>query len=391
MAEVMYNHLKKISRNLKALVKDGNLRQSILLIGKDGVGKYKLALDLAAALLCETRSACGKCSGCRKVYNHQHPDFLLVFPFPRIRPESRKHTVFSFSDPVSSNARFSDDTKDEIDNYISTKLDDPFAIIEFDKKENIPVEVIKDLILALSKRPLQGGRRVVVIIDVDKMAYGAADLFLKMVEEPPDDTHIILTTANPDRLMPTLLSRTDIVKIAPAENTDIGDYLVKSMGLPENQVPYIARMSGGSPGRAIYLAQCDLADRRNKIFSFFEKTLQRDRLTELIGDLNYTYSGSYSFGEIRTDFEIMESIIHDLYLLNENQLDNHLVNVDIVEKLRGLNTPEIESLEVWKECCSEIRKACLINNVSVNSAMIFFYISCAKAIENPARVRLKLP
>ena len=392
MAAIMDNHLKNISKRLKSLVKDEDLNQSILLIGKDGIGKFKLVMDTAAALLCDSLTACGKCFGCKSVYNLQHPDFLFVFPFPRIRPESRKNTVFSFSDPVSSNARYSDDTRDEIDNYISARLENPFAIVDFEKKENIPVEVIKDLILALSKKPLLGGRRVVAILNIDKMAFGAADLFLKVVEEPPDNTHIILSTANPDQLMPTLLSRTDIVKIPPAKIEDIEEYLIKKLEVPENQAAYLARMSNGSPGRALYLAQCDLVSRRDTIFSFFEKVLTRKNLSQLIEEINRVYTGgAYPFGEMRLDFEIMESIIHDLYLLNENQLDNHFINVDIKEKLRELKVPEIESLEIWKGCCGEVRKACLVNNVSVNSAMIFFYISCADSIDNPVRVRLKLP
>lgn len=392
MAEIMEKHLEKISRRLGSLIKDGNLKQSILLIGNDGIGKFKLVMDMATALLCDTRTACGNCTGCKNVRKHQHPDFLLIFPFPKIRPESRKNVVFSFSDPASSNARYSDDTRDEIDNYIATRLEDPFAIVEFEKKENIPVEVIKDLIMALSKKPLLGGRRVVAILDVDKMAFGAADLFLKMIEEPPDNTHIILTTANPDLLMPTLLSRTDIVKIPPAAAQDIEAYLRDEFDIPVKQSPYIAKMSGGSPGRASYLARGDLSSRRDKIFSLIERVINREDLARLIVDLNREYTGAaISFGDIQLDFDIMESIIHDLVLLSENQLDNHLINVDIKEELKELDIPDIESLEIWKECCSEIRKACLVNNVSVNSAMIFFYISCRNALDNPARVRMKLP
>jgi hypothetical protein len=271
-------------------------------------------------------------------------------------------------------------------------MENPFAIVEFDKKENIPVEVIKDLIQALSKRPLLGGRRVAAVLNVDKMAYGAADLFLKLVEEPPENTHIILTTANPDQLMPTLLSRTSVIKVPPADIEDIESQLVLEMGLPENEVSYIARMSKGSPGLALYLSQYDLTKRRDLIFSFFEKILQSNKLAALVEEVSLEYpGGQYRYNEIIIDFEIMESIIHDLYLAGENQLDNHFINVDITGKLKDLKVPDMESLDVWKGYCGEIRKACLVNNVSVNSAMVFFYISCAGALENPVMTNLKLP
>jgi hypothetical protein len=388
----MRDHLEKISKRLKSLAESRELKQSILLIGLDGVGKFKLVMEMTFSLLCESLSACGKCAGCKRVSSLQHPDFLLAFPFPKIRPESRKNTVFSFSDPVSSNARYSDETRDEIEHFISERLENPFAIAEFDKKENIPVEVIKDLIHALSKRPLMGGRRVAAVLNVDKMAYGAADLFLKVVEEPPENTHVILTTANPDQLMPTLLSRASVIRVPPAATEDIESQLTRELGLPKNDVSYIARMSKGSPGLASYLSQHDLTQRRDLIFSFFEKILQPNKLSTLIEKVILEYSGGQNnYIKIIMDFEIMESIIHDLYLAGENQLDNHIINVDIKEKLRDLKVPDMESLDVWKGYCGEIRKACLVNNVSVNSAMVFFYISCARALENPVMTNLKLP
>jgi DNA polymerase III delta prime subunit len=388
----MRDHLEKISGRLKSQAENRELKQSILLTGLDGGGKFRLVMDIASTLLCESLNACGKCSGCKRVSSLQHPDFLLTFPFPKIRPESRKNTVFSFSDPVSSNARYSDDTKDEVENYIAQRLENPYAIVEFDKKENIPVEVVKDLIQALSKRPLMGGRRVAAILNVDKMAYGAADLFLKVVEEPPENTHIILTTANPDQLMPTLLSRTSVIKVPPAPVEDIEERLSAIPELGENEVRYIARMSKGSPGLALYLSQFDLAERRDLIFSFFEKILRPNGLSTLVEDVSLEYSGGqYRYNEILMDFEIMESIIHDLYIAGENQLENHLINVDITGKLRDLKAPAMESLDVWKGYCGEIRKACLVNNVSVNSAMVFFYISCAGALNNPVMTDLKLP
>jgi hypothetical protein len=391
MAEIMDKHLKEISSRLISLAERGELSQSILLTGQDGIGKFKLVMLLTSALLCEKRSACGKCVSCKEVNNLQHPDFLLTFPFPKIG-ESRKNAVFSFSDPVSSDARYSDETKDEIDNYLSVRREDPFAIIDFDKKENIPVEVIKDLIFSLSKKPLMGGRRVAAILNVDKMAFGAADLFLKIVEEPPENTHIILSTANPDLLMPTLLSRAGVIKVPPALTDDLEKYLVKAMDAPRGEAAYLARMSQGSPGKAAYLSRSDITARRKIIFPYFEKLAGSDNLSMLIDEVNREYTESrLRFNEIRLDFEIMESLIHDLFILNKNRLDNHLINVDITGKLTTLKIPSIESLDVWKKYCGETKRACLVNNVSLNSAMVFFYISCAEALENPVMTRMKLP
>ena len=112
----------------------------------------------------------------------------------------------------------------------------------------------------------------------------------------------------------------------------------------------------------------------------------------LVEEVSLEYSSTqFRYNEILVDFEIMESIIHDLYLIAENQLDNHIINVDITGKLGDLKIPDMESLDVWKGYCGELRKACLVNNVSVNSAMVFFYISCVRALENPVMTKMKLP
>ena len=135
-----------------------------------------------------------------------------------------------------------------------------------------------------------------------------------------------------------------------------------------------------------------MVTRRNTIYPFFAKLADGDNISSLVEEVNREYSETrLRFNEVRIEFEIMESIIHDLFLMDKNRLDNHIVNVDIKAKLAKLKIPSIASLDVWKKYCGEIKRACLVNNVSLNSAMVFFYISCAEAIENPVMKSLKLP
>jgi len=387
------DHLKKISSLLVGAAADGSLSQSVLLVGRQGVGKFSIALDVAAALLCENeKSGCGLCRSCRDVRRLAHPDFLLLFPFPNLKPESRKETVFPFSDPVSSSARFSEDTRDEVERFREIKMADPYAIVDFEKKENIPVETVKDLIRALSRKPLRGGRRVVVVLDIDKMAFGAADLFLKTVEEPPVDTHLVLTTSRPDTLLPTLLSRTHIVKAAPAEFDDLERHLREKLDIKEGEAAYLSRMSGGSPGWAAYLHESEIIKRREKVLGFFSGLDGEGSLNLLIDRVNSEYSSKRpKYEDIKLDFEIMESFIHDLYLSGQNDLDKYLINVDIKKELMKMGRPEPEALDIWRLCCAETKRAFLVNNVAAGSAMAFFYISCARALNNPVGIDFKLP
>jgi DNA polymerase-3 subunit delta' len=386
------DYLKRIKSLLTDAARNGSLSQSLLLVGPRGVGRFSIVMDLARSLLCEKDSSgCGECSSCRDVDRLYHPDFLLLFPFPNLRPESKKVTVFPFSDPTGG-ARFSEETQEEIERFRETKMADPFAVVDFQKRENIPVDVLKDLMRSLSRKPLKGGRRVAAVLEIDRMAYGAADLFLKTVEEPPLDSHLILTTSQPDLLLPTLLSRTHVIKVPAAPAEELTAFLRKRVKVGEGTAAYLARFSGGSPGRAVHLFEGDVVSRRDVIMRYFAGLTDGSDVNQLIDDVNREYGvGGISYDDSRLDFDIMESIIHDLYMLGENGLDNHMVNVDISDELSALRGPGKEVLDTWKACCAETRRACLVNNVAAGTAMMFFYISCADALQGRSRLNFKLP
>lgn len=386
-------HLKELSQRLCEAATKGDLNQSVLFVGREGIGQFALVMNLAGTLLCEDeRSACGKCFSCREVSRLYHPDFLLLFPFPNLRPESKKLTVFHFSDPISSSAKFSEETKEAIDEHRKAILEDPFTLTDYDKKENIPVEVVKDLIGSLAKKPMRGGRRVVAILDIDKMAYGAADLFLKTVEEPPQNTHLLLTTSRPDLLYPTLLSRTERIKVPPVPEETMDKILGERIDSDPATRRYLSRISGGSPGRAMRLFSGDIVARRENILGLFSRLLGREGLGGLISEIDSQYGNIRGrFDDVKTDFDIIETLIHDLYILDENGLDNHLINVDIKKRLTDMRRPEREVLDIWSGCLTETRRACTVNNVAVDAGMVFFFISCAEAMESLARPKYTLP
>ena len=386
-------HLEKITRNLCEAAHQGSLNQSVLLTGREGIGQFSILMDLATTLLCENdKTACGVCSSCKEVEHLVHPDFLLLFPFPNLKPESKKLTVFSFSDPVSSSARFSEDTKDAVESFKKSLMEDSFALPNFEKKENIPVEVVKDLIHALAKRPMRGGRRVVAILDIDKMAHGAADLFLKTVEEPPHNTHLILTTSRPDLLYQTLLSRTQRIKIPPVPVEQTESILKERLEIDGKLAKYLARISGGSPGIGVRYHESDIISRRERLLKIFTDLIGGVDTGQLIIDIGTLYSGGRGrFDDMKIDFDIIETIIHDLYLIGENSLDNHLINIDIGKLLRSLTPPVREALDIWRSCLTETRRACTVNNVAADTGMTFFFISCAEASQNLARPKYTLP
>jgi hypothetical protein len=355
------------------IIRLGKRGQAVLLTGRPGIGKFAMAIHMAYRFLCQDDNrGCGKCFSCRSISKFNHPDFLLVFPFPNISPESKKNTVFHFSDPVISDARYSNDTLDEVNKYLDEKSNDPYRIISFPKKGNIPVEVIKDLIRAIGKKPMLGERRAVVVCDVDQMAFGAADLFLKTVEEPPEDSLVILTSSKPHILLPTLLSRTLKIPLNPVSNDLIKSYLEKQGA--DGSYDFYIRFSSGSPGLALKAYEEDIVGRRDKLWKITSEFIEKRSLTKTTEALQRRYQRP-DYDAVRSDFDIMEKILRDIYI-SKLGLEKKLINIDIKDRIKNVArmAPSTGVLKRWFEILAKASKVHGVNNVSADIAFIGMFI-----------------
>lgn len=369
---------KKPLEIIDMIITQGKRGQALLLTGPPGIGKYAIANYTAARFLCTGgNTACGTCFNCRSLINRNHPDFLLVFPFPNLASESKKNALFHFSDPVNSDARFSDSTVEEFNRFLSEKADDPYRIVSYKKKGNIPVSVIKDLIRATAKKPMLGGRRAIVVCDIDQMAFGAADLFLKTVEEPPEDSLIILTTSQPHALLPTLLSRTIRIALTPISDDLIRQYF-ETRGL-DGELEFYIRYSSGSPGQAYKTYEDDSIVRRDELWRLFSGYAKGTGLPEVIDNLRFKYQWA-GFDDVRQDFSIMEKILRDLYIAKMG-LDNRLTNIDIKAKIMecAQAAPSPEVLRRWFKILAKASRVHRINNVAADIAFVGAFIEFDKA------------
>jgi DNA polymerase-3 subunit delta' len=150
---------------LQGILKTGKIATAYLFSGERGVGKFKTAIAFASALNCESpvgSDSCGQCSSCRKIEAGQHPDLRTVIP------------------------------------------------------ENglISIEEIRTVDEFLSYTPYEGRYKVVIVDDADLMNVYAANAFLKTLEEPPDESIIILVSSRQEMLAETILSRCVKIKFS---------------------------------------------------------------------------------------------------------------------------------------------------------------------------------
>ena len=189
------------------------LPQSLLFHGTAGIGKQRLALWLAQTLVCESVTAdgpCGKCRHCRMALELTHPDIHWVFPLPRPRD----------SDYTPNDAK---------NDYNEARLERAKAGGVYPPpsgSDGIYIATTRMLLLVASVTPALARRKVMVVGDAERMvsqlgSEQAANAFLKLLEEPPNDTWIVLTSSAPGDLLPTIRSRVSPIRIRPLAGSEV--------------------------------------------------------------------------------------------------------------------------------------------------------------------------
>lgn len=235
-----------IRARLRDAVESGRLPASMLLHGPRGVGKQRLALWLGQVLLCtgEPERPCGACQQCRYSSALVHPDLHWYFPRPRLKE----------ADPSPDTVR--EDYRDAIAERVLRRG----LYAPADGTEAIFVAAVRALLQQAVLSPALARRKVFVIGDADRMvpqegADQAANAFLKLLEEPPADTTLILTSSEPGALLPTVRSRVVAIRVPPLPEATVRKFLATpavAVALGETSAPASVdervRLAQGAPG-----------------------------------------------------------------------------------------------------------------------------------------------
>jgi len=218
---------------LRRALKEGRLPHALLFQGPEDVGKAAVARTLAAALMCERNAEgdpCGRCPACRRVAAGTHPDVLQVTRLPR-KPGARRET---------------EEDEEEDDDSDATTARRGGG----DLKREIVVEQIRELCAHAAFAPREGRRRVFLVDPADRMNRAAQNSLLKTLEEPPGRALLVLITAQPHLLLPTVRSRCLPVRFAPLPVRALAEALQRR-GVEADQALVRAALAGGAPGRAL--------------------------------------------------------------------------------------------------------------------------------------------
>ena len=194
------------------------LPHALLLVGQKGLGKFDLARQFAAGLLCEsprsTGLACEKCLACNWYAQGNHPDFRLLQP-----------------DALGEGVETEDGKKKP--------------------SQQITIDQVRGLDEFLTVGTHRGGLRIVLVNPTEAMNRNAANSLLKTLEEPPPNTLFLMVSSDPVRLLPTIRSRCQVVPIT-LPSSRLAEKVLAGAGVGE-AARWLA-LAGGAPGLAIELA-----------------------------------------------------------------------------------------------------------------------------------------
>ena len=238
----------ELKKQLTETARKGLIPHARLFHGEEGTGAFQLALAYARYLNCTDRHAddsCGKCHTCLQYNEMAHPD--LHFVFPMITQSKPKKEVCDdylvewrafLRNKMAKKAYFT------LDTWVDTLGDE--------KKQAIIYSAESDKIIhKMNLRIYEAAFRVLFIWMPDRMHESCANKLLKLIEEPPTKTAILMITDNLDKTLGTIVSRSQLVQVRPIKPAIIAEALKDQWGVQEDEARTIAHLSGGNYFKAV--------------------------------------------------------------------------------------------------------------------------------------------
>ena len=299
----LYGHVALRARLREAIARS-SLPASLLFHGPRGTGKQQLALWVARVLLCENadRAPCDACQSCRLAVKLHHPDLHWYFPRPRLKG----------SDPDLA------DVRHDIAEGIAERLENGGLYEPPGGDEALYVATVRAIVQSAVMSPAMGRKKVFVIGDAERMVAQegsdqAANAFLKLLEEPPADTTLILTSSEPGALLPTIRSRSVSVRVAALADADVRAFLADEtvanrLDLSSEQATSeLVRFAGGAPGKLVAREAWETAIRQAR--RLLDAAQSLDRGTRMRAALSQGASGAR--GKYADTLDALIVLLHD--------------------------------------------------------------------------------
>lgn len=299
---------KKIKKQLTDIVKSGRISHTMLFAGPKGSGKLPLALAYAQYLLCDNpteNDSCGECPACKRVSSLEFPDLHMVYPVIKKKSTDK---------PIS---------EDFISDFRNLYKARPyFSYIDWikqlnaeNKKAGIFVSENDSLMHKLSLKSYAGKYKIFIFWMLEKVNMETANKLLKALEEPPEKTIFLLISDHTELILPTILSRAQLMRTQMLQPEEIEEGLVRYYELEPHEAQKYAVFADGNFIKAASLADnADALEDNLEKFTYFFREAYRFNIEEIDKAVN-------QFKTMSRD-NVIEFLQYSLFMVRNNMSIN---------------------------------------------------------------------
>jgi DNA polymerase III subunit delta' len=239
----------EVKGHLQEMVHQNRISHALLFLGKEGSGALPLAIAFAQFMVCQqvkenpgATDTCGACAPCLKAKPLMHPDIHFSYPVIPKKPGDK---------PVSTD--YMGEWREFISQYPYGNVYDWLQFIGAENKQgNITAQECNDILRKLTLKSWESQFKILILWMPEYLG-NEGNKLLKLIEEPPADTLFILVAENESLILPTILSRTQLVRIPVLHTNEVVDALVSRAGTAVEQARQVAPLAEGNYREALQM------------------------------------------------------------------------------------------------------------------------------------------
>lgn len=348
-------------------VQRSQVAHALLFDGHNGSAALAMALAFSTYINCENREstdACGQCPSCIQMKKLVHPDVHFIFPVAKTKLQE-----------VPTSDAFLPLWRQFINNSPFVSFSEWLEFIDAENKQAIiSVEEARNILRKLTLKSYQGEYKILILWKPELMNISSSNALLKILEEPPAKTLFLLVSDQIDKLLVTILSRTQRIRIPTFSDQEMQQYLSSFYGLESEKAKQITYLSEGNMSAARLLMQED-ADKRPTFFAEWMRICYKKDIHQLIKTADIFDGFSKESQKMILEYSL--GIFRDMMVHLQNATELVRVPEEEYEFVQRFSkTVSFHSLEIMIQ---ETNEAYFHIERNVRAKMVFLDISFAIA------------
>lgn len=322
-----------IKSQLQRLIIGNRIPNAFCFWGVEGVGKFATAIEFVKSVSCLNKRIegdkvehCEECSNCINISENKFPNLEFVFALPSGKG-SEKGESGTFS-------QLSSEHIGTINQMLINKIQNPYSRFMVEGASQIRIGAIRELRRNLSLSNSLPGRKFVIILNAEEMRIEAQNALLKTLEEPRKNITFILLTTRKEQILPTILSRCQMLFFPALPTKYIYSKLINEFGKSDLEAQLIAKFSAGSMTIALEFLESDAKVVRDSMVDFLRSSLKKDFPSSILSSNITEFAEKLDKKKANVALNLFAQWIRDAFLVSKNGNNTYVINEDDIETLK---------------------------------------------------------